>query len=194
MPKSTFLLVLIGWFLTGASQAQDIIFKTSGDEINAKITEITPTDIWYKKPDSLDGRTFSLPKQEVFMLKYANGAKELMQPYVRPDTSATETRTSLQLYELGRRDALRYYRGNGALLGAAGSTLAIGLLGPIIIGAIPPRIKVGEVSDPLLLAQPSYVSGYRAQAHRRKIGKVATGGGIAILSITLLFLSAISGM
>jgi len=140
MKTFTFLIALTSIFFAINSQAQDLILLTSGDEINAKITEITTTEIWYKKPDSLQGRTFSLPKQAVFMLKYANGAKELIKPYQPTDTLAEETRTPQQLYELGRQDARRYYRGNGAMWASAGATLLLGIPGTIIVGAIPPKI------------------------------------------------------
>ncbi|WP_460892553.1 hypothetical protein [Rufibacter soli] len=58
------------------SQAQDIIIKRNGDEISAKILELTPNEIKYKRFDYQEGPTISLLKRDVFMIKYANGTKE----------------------------------------------------------------------------------------------------------------------
>ncbi len=194
MKTFTFLIALTSIFFAINSQAQDLILLTSGDEINAKITEITITEIWYKKPDSLQGRTFSLPKQAVFMLKYANGAKELIKPYQPTDTLAEETRTPQQLYEMGRQDARRYYRGNGAMWASAGATLLLGIPGTIIVGAIPPKIKARDVPNPQLLGSNYYRSGYQGQAHRKKIGKAATGAGIAIGTVLVIAVSVLTNM
>lgn len=53
-----------------------IVFKT-GDEAKAKIFEITPNEIKYKPCDFLDGPMRTVRKSDVFMLKYANGTKEV---------------------------------------------------------------------------------------------------------------------
>jgi hypothetical protein len=192
MKTFTFLTALLSIFLALTGQAQDLILLTSGDEIRAKITEVTPAEIWYKKPDSLQGRTFSLPKQSVFMLKYANGAKELMKPYQPADTLAASTRTQQQLYEQGRQDARRYYRGNGAMWASAGATLLLGIPGPILVGAIPPKIKARDVPNPRLLESTYYRSGFQAQAHRKKMGKAATGAGIAVGAVLVIAVSVLA--
>ncbi len=188
----TLLTALTGIFLAINSQAQDLILLTTGDEINAKITEVTTAEIWYKKPDSLQGRTFSLPKQAVFMLKYANGAKELIKPYQPADTAGANTRTDLQLYEQGRQDAKRYYRGNSAMWASAGATLLLGIPGPIVVGAIPPKIKARDVPNPQLLESSYYRSGYQAQAHRKKMGKAALGAGIGMGAVLVFVVSVLT--
>ncbi len=57
--------------------AQDLIIKKNGDEINAKIQELGAREIKYKKMDNPDGPLFSILKSEVFMIKYANGTKDV---------------------------------------------------------------------------------------------------------------------
>ncbi|MFC6999814.1 hypothetical protein [Rufibacter roseus] len=64
--------------------AQDIIVKRNADEINAKILEITPEVVKYKRFDYLDGPTISLAKSEIFMIKYANGTKEVITAATAP--------------------------------------------------------------------------------------------------------------
>jgi hypothetical protein len=59
--------------------AQDMIVLKNGDEIKAKVLEITPTTIEYKKFDDPNGPTISIPKTEVRMVKYENGTKDLLE-------------------------------------------------------------------------------------------------------------------
>lgn len=69
------LLVLIS--LAKSLRAQDIIILKNGDDMNVKVTEITPDNIKFKKPDDLDGPSYSIPKSEVFFIKYKNGKKDI---------------------------------------------------------------------------------------------------------------------
>jgi hypothetical protein len=189
-----FILLLLPLLFTGLAQAQDIILKTSGDELHVKVTEITLTDILYKESDSLQAPLFSLPKAEVFMIKYANGAKEIIAP-LSPEASAGDytLQSRRQMYEKGQQDARRYYKGNNAMWGAAGATLVLGIPGPILIGAIPPKIKVREVPQVSLLQDPDYTQGYKDQAHRKKIRKAAAGAGIGTGAIIFIIFVALSG-
>ena len=72
-----FILILIGVMLFNTLQAQDLILKRNGDEINAKIEEVGINEIKYKKFDNQDGPLYTIIKSEVFMIKYANGTKEV---------------------------------------------------------------------------------------------------------------------
>ena len=58
---------------------QDIIVKTNGDEIQAKVTEVNINDIKYYKFGFTDGPIYTIDKNLVFMIKYANGAKDVFQ-------------------------------------------------------------------------------------------------------------------
>ena len=55
----------------------DNIILKNGNEISAKIIEITPDLIKYKKCDNLEGPLISIYKNEVLMLRYNDGSKEL---------------------------------------------------------------------------------------------------------------------
>lgn len=57
--------------------SQDLITKISGDYIQAKVIEISNTEIKYKKFDNLDGPVFVLPKSEIHMIQYENGTKDI---------------------------------------------------------------------------------------------------------------------
>lgn len=53
--------------------AQDIIVTTDSRKIEAKITEVSKSEIRYKEPDNLDGPTFVLGADEINTIIYANG-------------------------------------------------------------------------------------------------------------------------
>jgi len=59
-------------------ECDNIILK-DGKEISAKILEITPKLIKYKKCDNLDGPLFSINKSDVMMIRYSNGDNETIQ-------------------------------------------------------------------------------------------------------------------
>ena len=71
-----FLFSLIQFHL---AIAQDIIYKRNGDEIKSKVSEVTSTEIKFKKSDNLDGPMFTILKSEVMMIKYSNGTKDVFQ-------------------------------------------------------------------------------------------------------------------
>lgn len=56
--------------------AQDTIIKTSKDTIIAKIMEISPKEIKYKRFDNADGPTYIELKSNIVKIKYANGVTE----------------------------------------------------------------------------------------------------------------------
>jgi len=58
----------------------DNIILKNGKEISAKVIEITPELIKYKKCSNLDGPLISIYKSEVLMLRYSNGSKEIFSP------------------------------------------------------------------------------------------------------------------
>jgi hypothetical protein len=56
----------------------DNILLGNGDEISAKVVEITPTLIKYKKCNNLNGPLVSIEKSKVFSITYSNGSKEVI--------------------------------------------------------------------------------------------------------------------
>lgn len=68
-----FVVALICSFVN----AQDVITKKNGEDINAKIIEVGTTEVRYKQADNLNGPTFVLNKSEILMIRYENGSKEI---------------------------------------------------------------------------------------------------------------------
>ncbi|MDR3327947.1 MAG: hypothetical protein LBT04_07510 [Prevotellaceae bacterium] len=84
-------LVLCFALAAVALNAQDIIIKENGDEIKAKITEISASEIKYKKFGNESGPTYSILKSEVFIIKYENGEKEVMSTETAPAKAAEQS-------------------------------------------------------------------------------------------------------
>ena len=71
------LCFAVALLLAGTAHAQDMLTKRNGDEIAVKVLEVTPTEIRYKRTDNPDGPLFIVLRSEVFMIKYANGTKDV---------------------------------------------------------------------------------------------------------------------
>lgn len=56
----------------------DILVLKNGDEVKAKVLEISPIEIKYKKCNMPEGPLYVVKKSDVFMIKYANGTKEVI--------------------------------------------------------------------------------------------------------------------
>lgn len=68
--------------------AQDIIIKQNGDEIQCKLIEVGTDVIKFKKWSNLNGPTFVEERDDIFMLKYENGEKDVFG--VKPATISTQ--------------------------------------------------------------------------------------------------------
>ena len=79
----TFIFLMAG---IGSVAAQDIIILKDGNMIEAKVTEISRTEIRYKRFNHLDGPTIVIPAADVLSVKYANGEYEVIN--AAPNTAA----------------------------------------------------------------------------------------------------------
>lgn len=75
--KKIFFIFFFSILVT-ALWAQDVIIKKNGDEMQAKVVEVGTAEIKFKKTDNPDGPVYSIARSEVFMIKYANGAKDVI--------------------------------------------------------------------------------------------------------------------
>lgn len=64
--------------LAGAAHAQDILTRRSGEVVAVKVVEITPAEVKYRRADNLEGPLISVWRSDVFMIRYANGTKEVL--------------------------------------------------------------------------------------------------------------------
>ena len=57
--------------------APDVITLKNGEEIQALVQEIGADHVEYKKFDNPNGRNYTLKRSEIFMIRYANGRKDV---------------------------------------------------------------------------------------------------------------------
>ncbi|NVO83649.1 hypothetical protein [Hymenobacter terrestris] len=174
---------------TGA--ATDVIVRTNGDELPARVLRITPQLVRYlplpPATDSLGqataADTMQLAATDVFMVRFANGTREVLRAVSAsaPGTSLVGLSTA-QRTALGRQDSRKYYKPDkGVFWGTFAATVTTFYGGPVVGGAIaltPPKRYNLNAPQPDLLNDPAYYDGYRRQAHNRKLGKAAAGLGV----------------
>jgi opacity protein-like surface antigen len=79
MRKQTILMAVFafsGWLIT--VNAQDMIILKDGNIIEAKVMEIHPTEIRYKRSDNLDGPMIILPVSSILSIRYKNGTTDII--------------------------------------------------------------------------------------------------------------------
>ena len=75
-------LVPILLLLPAAMFALDLIVLKTGNIIEAKVMEISPAEIRYKRFDHLDGPTIVVPAADVLTIRYENGMVDIISPVV----------------------------------------------------------------------------------------------------------------
>jgi len=196
MKRIVYFILTLGLFTTSI-YSQDVITKKTGDDIISKISEITQTEIKYKKFDNLQGPTFSILKSEVLMVRYENGTKDIFSETTNQATvnaqANVEVATNVDMAEKGKEDALANYRGAKS---GAGWTAATTILFSPIIGVIPavacssatPSDDNLNYRDRDLMKNSTYSKAYIDQAHKTKKKKVWTSFGISSGAWALLLL------
>lgn len=78
--KKQILFIILSVMLFGSYTlyAQDLIVKRNGDEIKAKVLEISVTEIKYKNFDNINGPLYTILKRDVLFIRYENGTKEII--------------------------------------------------------------------------------------------------------------------
>ncbi len=70
------MLLAVALGLTVSLSAQDLIVKTDATQVEARVLEISPEQIRYKRFSNPDGPTYVLPVNAVDYIRYANGETE----------------------------------------------------------------------------------------------------------------------
>ena len=80
--KKLFLLLLIALLGIPILKAQDVITLKDGTNFQAKILEVTPSEIKYKKYSNLEGPVFVVNKTDVLSIRYENGETDVFTGHV----------------------------------------------------------------------------------------------------------------
>lgn len=75
--KNTHMLIVTLMLYCITANSQDIIIKKNGDEIKAKVLEVSAIEVKYKRFESQQAATYVLEKSEIFMVKYEDGSKDI---------------------------------------------------------------------------------------------------------------------
>lgn len=73
----TISILIISFLITTAAIAQDIIILKNGAEIKGRVTEISIEQVKMKRADNPNGPVYAISKEDVFMIRYENGDKEM---------------------------------------------------------------------------------------------------------------------
>jgi len=138
MKQLLFILLAI-IFNVSLSFSQDIITTKTGEDILGKITEITKTEVKYKKFDNLDGPLYTMLKSDILMIRYENGSKEIFsdepkdnavspsyQPQGQPDAVSSVDKVNRdKLFYAGKAEKYRKRKNTGATLTVLGGVLFV---------------------------------------------------------------------
>ncbi|MDQ3047542.1 MAG: hypothetical protein M3R27_08355 [Bacteroidota bacterium] len=75
-------LVLLAVLSIQTAFSQDYIIKKNGDEIKAKVVEVGTIEIKYKKFEKPTGPNYVVERADVFMIKYEDGTKDVLNPVI----------------------------------------------------------------------------------------------------------------
>jgi hypothetical protein len=191
--KKMFTCFIATIFVSNLLFSQDVLTKKTGDDIKAKVIEVTTTEVKYKKFDNLSGPLFSILKSELLLIRYENGSKDVYNDIKKVEEKIVSVK---DFYQEGQSDANRFYKG---YKGAGSTVLATGLLLSPIVGLIPAAICASSEPQDQNLDYPSsdlmknseYANGYRHRAKKIKQNKVWTNLGVAF-GINLVLVLALS--
>lgn len=201
LPALRGLVVVLLLGATFSARAQDVIIGLDGTETPGQVVEITPTQVFYRTADADPALPPAiLDKKTLFMIKFANGSKEVFgvasqapASAVAPTPGVTATPPPMsqdaELEMRGRLDAERLYPRTGAFWGTvAATTVGYGFVVPaVVIGAVRPRAYKNPNLDQRLLQYPSYVRGYERRAHQRKAWPVIGGYLLGCVGAAILY-------
>ncbi len=81
METRLFVIVILLLSLNTTILAQDLILFKNGDKIKAKVIEVNPDNIKYKKENNLTGPLYTILKKEVIKIQYLNGDVDIFNIY-----------------------------------------------------------------------------------------------------------------
>ncbi|HDR88851.1 MAG TPA: hypothetical protein ENN63_04385 [Bacteroidetes bacterium] len=87
------LWCLILYSIASYTYSQDIILKRSGEEIQARVTEVGSDKVTYKRYDNLNGPSYVLEISEIVRIRYENGTEDVFNA-AEKEPQAAETDTS----------------------------------------------------------------------------------------------------
>lgn len=75
--KKIVLVIVVAIFSSVMAQAQDIITQKDGQDIKAKVLEVSTNEVKYRLFDEPDGVTYVVRKSDLLMIRYESGRNEV---------------------------------------------------------------------------------------------------------------------
>jgi hypothetical protein len=118
--KRVFIFVSV-FFIGGlfSLNALDLIVLRDGNMIDAKVLEISPTEIRYKRADNLNGPTIIILRDTVLSIRYENGIVEV----INASPGQTDGGSSVNFQPLGEQTPLQIILNALPAIPIAGNTL-----------------------------------------------------------------------
>ena len=199
-----FLLLLLLLASAGRAGAQsaastDVILRTDGTEVPGRVVTITPLELRYLPPASADtvrlasADTVRLASADVFLVRYANGTREVMHPLGPAPITAPGPLADLseaQRRTLAQRDADHGYTGRSPFWGTFAASVyggpLLGWIAPVVIAPKPVAARNLGAPHPERLADPVYNQAYLHEVQRRKRHQTWAGYGTGMAVWVLL--------
>lgn len=172
--------------------AQDSILFISGRVLVGKVVLVDSMDVQVEvKKRKNKTKLIYAPKSDIFAIKYGDSRTEI---YYEPINAEEYSVREMELFVKGEQDALRNTK---APLLFAGGILIGGVfvtwIGPfygllpllpysLLSGSFTNKVKEKGNSDPTLLREDAYVTGYVTKAKNIKIQKAITGSIVGWVS------------
>ena len=171
--KKAFLLFATFCISAASVFAQDVITLKNGEDIEALVQEIGEVDVKYKKFDNPNGPNYTLKKAEIFMIRYANGSKDVFVNNVAPaePAEAATAKPATQSQALPQSVQANITQDNKAIE--------------------PPTTKKQTPSSRVLIIEdmktynPNLYSQYRSGKRKSTAGLWLSSGGGALIGVTL---------
>lgn len=179
--SNTIKIILLFSLISFKSIGQDTILDRSGETHVVKIIEIDTSVIKYKSYDKIDSPVYLIKKSDVTKIIYSSGLKEFFE--IKYDSNFFLKQPGPFWFELGQKDAKRYYRGYGAAATASWLSVLIFPFSPVIpiaTSLTAPLEKNLGYPNLELMKNKYYNLGYRKKAKNIKAGKVWMNFGICI--------------
>ena len=178
----------------------DTILRLDGGEVRGRVLSLTPTELRYRPAAPAAPDTLALPVAEIFLVRYANGTREVLYHAPAETTDPLLGLSAADRQGLGRRDAAAYYRNPGAFWGSAGAALGAspiyGIAAPIVLSIKSVGPNNFQAPNLALLSDPSYQRGYQQQANSTKRRQAwagyATGTGVWAALVAVILMATVS--
>lgn len=193
--KKCCLALLLVFTAAGQIFAQDTLTRIDGSILLAKVDSVGKYDVNYTYFVDEEVRKRHVSKSVFAGIAYADGTRltffNLKGKEVLKSSPLLQAPNE-ELYQMGRKDARRYYsRYSGAYTGTLLATFPGSPIAGAIVGAIcsasPPKEKNLGIPNAALAENIAYHDGYFKKARAIKAGKIWTGFGLGVLANVALF-------